>query len=336
VKVALRSAYTRVPPAQEKRWHEEEEMVMAPQQLDDQLVRLLQTDGRATFSQLSKQHGVNRALVTNKLNEMTASQELRIVAAVHPRLLGLNAVAHLSIKLHSSAQPAVDLLSSLEGAVFVSLTTGRYGIIAELRLPTVEELYQQVELIRSCEGVAGVDVLMYKDVMRSLFLGKEPPRLDLELDTLDLRLMNELQVDGRLGFEALGEKVGLSASAARMRVLRLLEARVMQIGPIRVRTRGSNFMAFGFGITTNSDRQEAADFFSSTPGVEFIATCFGRYDLVATVGVSSQEELYEIADRLRSLPSVVSMESWLHLKIVQERYAKPLDKILANRLVAAR
>jgi len=41
--------------------------------------------------------------------------------------------------------------------------------------------------------------------------------------------------------------------------------------------------------------------------VEFIASCFGRYDLVASV------------------------ESWLHLRIVQERYAKPLDKMLAKR-----
>ena len=72
-------------------------------------------------------------------------------------------------------------------------------------------------------------------------------------------------------------------------------------------------------------------YFSSTPGVEFIASCFGRFDLVATLGVSSLDEMYEILDKVRAMASVASVESWLHLRIVQERYAKPLDKMLAMR-----
>ncbi|GAB2712859.1 Lrp/AsnC family transcriptional regulator [Arthrobacter bambusae] len=299
--------------------------------LDDRLIRLLQADGRASFSELSKQLGVTRSAVTAKVNELTSSGELRIVAAVHPRLLGLTAVAHISIQLNGSARAALEKLSQLDGAVFASLTTGKYGIIAELRLPTVERLYEDVEAIRLCEGVAAVDVLMYKEVVRSLFLGKEPPDPRLELDQADLLLMSELQVDGRLGFEALGERIGLSASAARIRVLRLLEARVMQIGPIRSRSGSSRSMAFGFGISTAAGTEEAVDFFSATPGVEFIASCLGRHDLVATVGVSSLDEMYDILDKVRAMDSVASVECWLHLKIVQERYAKPLDKMLATK-----
>ncbi|WP_426979747.1 Lrp/AsnC family transcriptional regulator [Pseudarthrobacter sp. O4] len=299
--------------------------------LDNRLIRLLQADGRASFSELSKQLGVTRSVATAKVNELTSSGELRIVAAVHPRLLGLAAVAHVSIQLNGSARPALDKLSQLDGAVFASLTTGRYGIIAELRLPTVERLYEDVEAIRLSEGVAAVDVLMYKEVVRSLFLGKEPPDPGLELDDADLLILGELQLDGRLGFEALGERIGLSASAARNRVMRLLDARVMQIGPIRSRSGSSRAMAFGFGISTSAGTEEAIAFFSATPGVEFIASCFGRYDLVATAGVSSLDEMYEILDKVRAMGSVASVESWLHLKIVQERYAKPLDKMLATR-----
>lgn len=299
--------------------------------LDDRLIRLLQADGRASFSDLSKQLGVTRSAATAKVNELISTGELRIVAAIHPRLLGLTAVAHVSIQLNGSAQAALDKIGQLDGAVFASLTTGKYGIIAELRLPTVERLYEDVEAIRRCEGVAAVDVLMYKEVVRSLFLGKEPPDPGLELDHTDLLILGELQVDGRLGFEALGERIGLSASAARIRVLRLLEARVMQIGPVRSRSGSSSSMAFGFGISTSGGTEEATEYFSATSGVEFIASCFGRYDLVATVGVSSLDEMYEVLDKVRALDSVASAECWLHLRIIQERYAKPLDKILATK-----
>ncbi len=304
--------------------------------LDERLIRLLQADGRASFSDLSKQLGVTRSTVTAKVNELLSTGELRIVAAVHPRLLGLTAVAHVSIQLSGSAQAALDTLAGMDGAVFASVTTGKYGAVAELRLPTMERLYEDIETLRFADGVAAVDVLMYKDVVRSLFLGQEPPDPGLELDHTDLLLMGELQADGRLGFEALGEKVGLSASAARVRVLRLLEARVMQIGPILSRSGSSQSLAFGFGISTSSGTGEAIDFLAATEGVEFIATCFGRYDLVATVGVASPDEMHGILDRLRALDSVAGAESWLHLKIVQERYDKPLDKILASRATPAR
>ncbi|WP_026555846.1 Lrp/AsnC family transcriptional regulator [Arthrobacter sp. 35W] len=299
--------------------------------LEGRMVRLLQADGRASFSDLAKQLGVTRSTVTAKFNELAASGELRIVAAIHPRVLGLNAVAHLSIQLRGSAEAVLAKLAELDGAVFASLTTGHYGIITELRVPTVAELYEQVDAIRATDGVAAVDVLMYKEVVRSLFLNKEPLVQGLELDGVDLRIMGELQKDGRMGFEALGECVGLSASATRTRVLRLLESRVMQIGPIINRTGSSGSMAFGFGITTVSGTEEAVEFFSNTPGVEFIASCFGRHDLVATVGVSSLDELNTILDQLRDLDSVASADSWLHLRILQERYEKPLDNLVAAR-----
>lgn len=65
--------------------------------------------------------------------------------------------------------------------------------------------------------------------------------------------------------------------------------------------------------------------------MEFIASCFGRYDLVATIGVSALDEMHEILDKARAIESVASVDSWLHVRIVQERYAKPLDKMLAKR-----
>ncbi|HCC41459.1 MAG TPA: Lrp/AsnC family transcriptional regulator, partial [Arthrobacter bacterium] len=40
---------------------------------------------------------------------------------------------------------------------------------------------------------------------------------------------------------------------------------------------------------------------------------------MATLGVSSLDEMYEILDKVRAMASVASVESWLHLRIVQER-----------------
>ncbi|WP_427135836.1 Lrp/AsnC family transcriptional regulator [Pseudarthrobacter sp. S9] len=296
--------------------------------LDDGLVRLLQADGRASFSDLAKQLGATRAAITAKVNELTASGEVRIVAALHPRVLGLNALAHVSIRLSGPAREVLDRLAHLDGAVFASLTTGPYGIIAELRLPSVPELFAQIDVIRRAPGVSGVDVHMYKELVRSLFLGKETPRAGLVLDQVDLRIMAELQIDGRMSFEALGEHVDLSPSATRTRMLRLIDNGVMQIGAIRRRSGSDRFMTYGFGVSTVAETDEVVDYFSNLPGIEFIATTFGRHDMLATVGVSSLDEVTSILDDLRRLDSVVEADSWLHLRIVQERYEKPLDNLV--------
>ncbi len=294
--------------------------------IDEPLVRALQRDGRASFSDLARELGMSRGFVAGRVAELTGAGELRIVAAVHPRVLGLNALAHLAIRVTGSAREVASRLTELDGCVFVSLTSGTAGVVAEFRLKDVETLYERLEDIRRIEGVAGIDVLLYKNVARSLFLSSEPPAPEFELDDTDLDILTELQRDGRLPFETLGARVGLSTSATRTRVLRLLGANVMQIGAIRSRSGDAPLLTVGYGmITENGRTDEVVDYFTAVDGVEFIATCFGRFDAVATVAVDTGAGSLAVLEGARTLPSVVSVESWLHLSIVQERYERPLE-----------
>lgn len=298
---------------------------MTNPELDEALVRALQVDGRASFSDLARTLGMSRGAVGSRVGELTSRGDIRIVAAIHPRVLGLHALAHLSVSVAGPARGVAEQIMGLEGCVYVSLTSGPAAIVAEFRLPGMAELYAQIDAVRAIGGVVEVEVLLYRDIMKSLFLSAEPPMAEIELDETDLDVLNVLQRDGRIGFEALGREVGLSTSAARTRVLRLINAHVMQIGAIRTREGESFSVAAGFGIRTQGGTAEAAEFFSGCPGVEFVATCLGRFDMVATVGVTSAAEALGIVEAARGLPSVVAAESWLHLAIVQERYERPLE-----------
>src|SRR6202012_669157 len=105
--------------------------------LDDKLVRSLRIDGRAQFSALAKSLGVNRALVAARVNHLLESGEVRVVAGVHPRVLGLGALAHLAIRIARDPEPVYEAIGALEGVAFLSETTGPYQAVAELRLPTM-------------------------------------------------------------------------------------------------------------------------------------------------------------------------------------------------------
>ncbi|WP_294564075.1 Lrp/AsnC family transcriptional regulator [uncultured Arthrobacter sp.] len=296
---------------------------------EERLVRQLQNDARASFSELAKQLGTSRATVANHVNGLLDSGQLRIVAAVHPRVLGLNSLAHVAVTSSGDLEPIIEAMEAMQGPVFISQTTGKYNLVAELRMPSMESMYEQIELLRAHPQVSDVNVLVYEKVIRSFFLGAEPQLPGLEFDETDLRLMNLLQRDGRRSFADLAAEVGLSVSACRTRILRLIESNVMQIGAIRRRTQTSQAMAFGLGITTSGVVAEAVTHLEKLPGVEFIAKCIGRYNLIATVGVASLGEYNAVIAELRRLPSVTAVETWLHAEIVRERYEQSLDALVA-------
>jgi len=221
----------------------------------------------------------------------------------------------------------LDLLEARDAVVFLSETTGPYHVAAEVRVATQAELQEIVAEVRSLAGVLDIGVLLYEHVIRSLFLGEEPPVPGLSLDDTDIAVMTELQRDGRMGFADLGRAVGLSTSACRIRVMRLIDAHVMQIGAIRRRDAGPGEIVFGVGLTLRDGGAGAIDRIRGLAGLEFIARTFGRYDLVATLAVDSLAAFAQATRLLRALPSVVTADTWIHT-VVQERYEWTLDRLV--------
>ena len=140
----------------------------------------------------------------------------------------------------------------------------------------------------------------------------------MEFDEADLRLMKLLQ-RGRASYAEMAAEVGLSVSACRTRVLRLIDTNVMQIGAIRRRAATSQAMAFGFGTSTSGHVDQAVDYLQQVVGTEFMAKCMGRYNLIATVGVASVGEYNRVATGLRQLGSVTTVKS---LDTLVDRIAK--------------
>ncbi|GAA2793317.1 Lrp/AsnC family transcriptional regulator [Nonomuraea dietziae] len=100
--------------------------------------------------------------------------------------------------------------------------------MAEVRAPDFATLAASIERLRGMQGVRGVDTLVYTRVLKDSTALSEP-RAELQMDEIDHRILGELQADGRIAFADLGERVGLSPGAARVRALRLLDAGVARV-----------------------------------------------------------------------------------------------------------
>lgn len=293
------------------------------EELNEQLVALLRRDGRAPIVDLAAGLGVPRSVVRGRLRELRASGDLAIVAMAHPAVLDLDVGCHLSIKVVGPTGPVVEHLLAFENVTLVSLVSGQYDIVVELRARDQRELFDAVEEIRLSSAVSEVCTLVYVDVLRSPFAVAARPA-QVRLDEVDLAIVRRLQDDGRLPFRELAEAVGVSESTARTRTLALLEREVMRISTISRRSTRTRNMAMGLGLHVRGYSDDLVAAILEIPGVEFLATVIGNYDMIGTVSGSSLPNLQRVVEQVRSSPDVTGICTWVHLDFVRETYRLPL------------
>ena len=297
----------------------------------EHMLAILRRDGRAPYSKIARELKTNREFVASRIHPLVKSGRLRIVAGVHPKILGLDVAAHLSIRVGGNIKRIVAAIDALDAPNLISVVVGSFQIIVELRLRSMAQLRLEIGAIRAIKGVREVHVLLYEEVLMSFFQGGEPGMDTTQLDAFDVAIIRRLANDGRANFADIATAVGLSLSGCRMRVQKLIESNVIHVGAIKQRADMTDILLFGIGANTRESDRDVIELLSAQPRLEFLGRTVGRFDLLATVGFGSLAEFNALVTKLRSLPSVTDCEQWLHVSLVRERYEQTLDWLEAFR-----
>ncbi|MEU9132526.1 Lrp/AsnC family transcriptional regulator [Kitasatospora sp. NPDC048540] len=294
---------------------------------DSAVVRELQLDGRVTYQRLSELLGISREAARARVQRLLQRGAVRIVGIVPPAVAGIEAVAHVSLDVAGAGGPAAALAAARRATSFVSCTAGRLAVVAEVRVADEAALEEEFAVLRAVPGVRGVEVFRCAELVRDAYSpvlpGTAAPRMPA-LDRADRRLLGLLQTDGRASFAALAEQVGLSQPATRARVLRLLEVGAVHVtGLVESRALGVREAA-GVGLGVHGPVAVVARAAARLPGVNYVATGYGRFDLVCGLDAPDRRALSAGLEAVRSLPGVVRCESWVHLDIVKESYTYDL------------
>lgn len=307
-------------------------------EFDEDLIRALQLDGRAQFSTLAEKLGVHRTVVAQRVNELLASDEIRILAAVHPSAVGFSVQVNLQLRISGPTTPVFERLLQFPNVVFLSELSGQTQAVVEIWAEDLEDVGRSVREIQAIEGVVEAQLAIYDRVLRRLRLGRDPEPTALVFDDFDVALMTELQSNGRLTFGELARRTGRSASACRTRTLRLLESRVMRIGAVRIHRTATSSILSGFGIMLTGEEDALASverLLLGLPTIEFAARTLGRYSFIATIAARSLADFTEIARKIREHPSVHLLETWVHAHVWLERYEWGVDRILQRAATSA-
>ncbi len=289
--------------------------------IDRVLLAALRVDGRLTYEALAARAGLSRTAARARVRSLTRSGALRVIGVVHPAVFGLHVIAHVGIDITTAAAAVAVAVTELEEAPFVSVVSGRFGVVAELRTSTTDTLDASLDRVRAVDGVRSVETATYTSIYKSPHF----PTRDyhaVELDHVDRSLLARLQEDGRVPFAELAAQVQMSPGAVRTRVLRLMDHGVVRVrGMTSTRVMGLSEMC-GFSVWASGALAAAIEDVAALPRVEYLAATVGRCDLVGTVVAGTLADVADVVDVIRTLPSVRRVETWTHMRLVKENYER--------------
>ncbi|MFC5183753.1 Lrp/AsnC family transcriptional regulator [Actinomadura harenae] len=291
--------------------------------VDTVLVRELQRDGRATFQALADRVGLSRTAVRARVQSLLETGVVRVVGIVHSAVVGAEAVGHVSITVSGPAREVARAVAERPAVGFTALTAGPHDLVAQVRTRDDAALAAEVDHIRSVPGVEATEVFRTVATVRDAHAVVRT--LDrITLDDIDWRLLQELQRDGRAPYTRLADIIGLSQAATRARVVRLMRSGVIQVTGLADPLALGAAELGGFGLAVTGSLRRVAEAVAGLEGVRYLATGFGRYDIVGQAEASSRAELVEVLDAIRAIPGATVRESWHHLDVVKESYAVEL------------
>lgn len=290
------------------------------EEIDDRLVEALRKNPRASIVTLAQQSYAPRALISERLHYLTSHDLVRVVAAVHPKFLGLEVIAHISISTSGPTGELTEILMGWDNCVLVSVTAGEYDIVAEIRVSTHTELQRVLDRLRTHPTVVRCDTLLYTEITRAIVEHKRPAQITV--DEVDRQLLSALVNDGRLGWKALSDITGKSPSAVRNRVQQLLDARIARFVVVQQRGGGSNQVSVGVGLTLHGESRHTLDRLVTIDGIEFAATCIGRFDAILTVRGTNPIAIDRTLEQVRADSGVRSIATWFHIRSAKVDYAR--------------
>ncbi|MFM2023345.1 MAG: hypothetical protein RIR89_737 [Actinomycetota bacterium] len=141
------------------------------------------------------------------------------------------------------------------------------------------------------------------------------------LDEVSKLIIEQLQKDGRKSYAEIGKVVGLSEAAVRQRVQKLTESGVLQIVAVTDPLKLGFSRQAMIGIRCVGDSMQVADAISKIPSVDYVVLTAGSFDIMAEVVCEDDDQLIELLnDKIRSLPGVVSSETFVYLRLHKQFY----------------
>jgi Lrp/AsnC family transcriptional regulator for asnA, asnC and gidA len=144
-----------------------------PLQLDavsKAIIEQLQTDGRRSYAEIGKAVGLSEAAVRQRVQKLTESGVMQVVAVTDPMQLGFYRQAMIGIRVSGDTTRVAEALGALSAVDYVVLTAGSFDIMAEVVCENDDDLIDLLnKRIRAIDGVQSTETFVYLKLFKQLY-----------------------------------------------------------------------------------------------------------------------------------------------------------------------
>jgi Lrp/AsnC family transcriptional regulator, regulator for asnA, asnC and gidA len=133
--------------------------------VDRAIIRALQGDGRASYAELAPQVGLSAPAVRQRIQRLTDTGVLQVVAVTDPLALGLPVMALVGISVDGDIRATADAISQLRQVIYVVLTSGSFDLFVEVVCRDMDELFAVVnDHLKAIPGLRQTESFVYFDI----------------------------------------------------------------------------------------------------------------------------------------------------------------------------
>jgi DNA-binding Lrp family transcriptional regulator len=292
------------------------------------LIAELENNPKQTHAGLASKLSLSQPTVRAKLQRLFDDNIIKTVCVPDPAALGYSTCVIIGINTSPSELLTVaDRLAEFEAVYHIMLCIGRFDILAwalfRKRNDFLDFLVNKVGQLHGVLGTENMLTLRHVKIYDPLF----PCNADFHanyaqaqrLDTLDLDLVKELQVDARQNTRDMAGKLGTSQSTVLRRIRKLQDR-----GIIRIVTLTDPFSLGYEGVATvcmtfdPAKVNDGAAVIASYQNVLTVSICAGRYDIVTWVMFREMADLSDfVTMELSRIPGLQHSETMANLKLLK-------------------
>jgi len=134
------------------------------------IIEQLQQDGRRSYASIGKVVGLSEAAVRQRVQRLTDSGIMQIVAVTDPLELGFARQAMVGVRVRGPLEEAADKIAELEEVDYVVVTAGSFDLLVEAVCTSDEHLLELISSkIRMIEGVESTESFMYLQLRKQTY-----------------------------------------------------------------------------------------------------------------------------------------------------------------------
>lgn len=142
-------------------------------ELDDTskaIIEQLQQNGRRSYAAIGKAVGLSEAAVRQRVQRLTDSGVIQVVAVTDPLQLGFSRQAMIGLKVSGPLEPVADAVADLPEVDYVVITAGSFDLLLEIVCEDDDHLLEILSSkIRSIPGVVGSETFMYLHLRKQTY-----------------------------------------------------------------------------------------------------------------------------------------------------------------------